>query len=75
MNGDEHYANRLPDFNPDKVNLAEYSGEYFSPELSTTYTLVVDSGKLIARHFRTGDVHLSPSKPTSSQEINGISVI
>jgi CubicO group peptidase (beta-lactamase class C family) len=63
MNGDEHYANRLPDFNPDKVNLAEYSGEYFSPELSTTYTLVVDSGKLIARHFRTGDVHLSPSKP------------
>lgn len=63
MNGEEHFAMRTPDFDPVKINLNEYSGDYYSPELSTTYSLVVESGKLIARHFRTGDVHLTPVKP------------
>jgi len=54
---------RLPDFDPTKVNLDEYTGDYYSPELSTTYSVVAESGKLIARHFRTGDVHLAASKP------------
>lgn len=62
MNGEEHFAMKMPDFNPVKVNLSEYSGDYYSPELSTTYSLVVESGKLIARHFRTGDVHLTATK-------------
>jgi CubicO group peptidase (beta-lactamase class C family) len=63
MNGEEHYAMKLPDFDPSKVNLSEYAGDYYSPELSTTYSLVVESGKLIARHFRTGDIHLTAIKP------------
>jgi len=62
MNGEEHFAMKMPDFDPAKVNLQEYTGEYYSPELSTTYSLVVESGKLVARHFRTGDVHLKVSK-------------
>jgi CubicO group peptidase (beta-lactamase class C family) len=62
MNGQENYALRLPDFDPAKVNLVECTGDYFSPELSTTYSFDVESGKLIARHFRTGDVHLTPVK-------------
>jgi len=60
MNGVENNALRLPDFDPAKVILAEFTGDYFSPELSTTYSFVVESGKLIARHFRTGDIHLAP---------------
>ena len=28
---------------------------------NTTYTFVVESGKLIARHFRTGDVRMTPT--------------
>ena len=63
MNGEEHFAMKMPDFDPAKVNLTEYTGEYYSAELSTTYSFVVESGKLIARHFRTGDVHLKASKP------------
>ena len=63
MNGEEHEAMRLPEFDPASVNLAEYTGDYYSPELSTTYTLTVESGKMIARHFRTGDIHLNLTKP------------
>jgi CubicO group peptidase (beta-lactamase class C family) len=63
MNGEENFAVRLPDFDLAKVSLSEYAGEYFSQELSTTYTLIVESGKLIAKHFRTGDVHLTLIKP------------
>lgn len=62
MNGEERFALRLPDFDPAKINLPEYSGEFYSEELSTTYCFVVESGKLIARHFRTGDVVLTPIK-------------
>jgi hypothetical protein len=63
MGGEEHIVMRLPDFDPAKINLSEYEGDYYSPELSTTYSFVVESGKLIARHFRTGDVHLTGTKP------------
>ena len=63
MNGEEHFAMKMPDFDPSKVNLAEYAGDFYSSELSTTYSIVVESGKLIARHFRTGDIHLVASKP------------
>jgi hypothetical protein len=62
MNGEEHFAVRMPDLDSAKGNLQEFTGEYYSPELSTTYTVVVESGKLIARHFRTGDVHLNSLK-------------
>jgi hypothetical protein len=63
MGGQEHIAMRVPDFDPSKINLSDYTGEYYSDELSTSYSMVVESGKLIARHFRTGDVTLSPSRP------------
>lgn len=63
MNGQEVFALRLPDFDPSKVSLSEYTGDFYSPELDTKYSLVVESGKLIARHFRTGDVNLTASKP------------
>ena len=62
MGGQEITARRLPDFDPSSVTLAELAGDYYSPELNTTYTFIVKSGKLIARHFRTGDIALTPSK-------------
>jgi hypothetical protein len=62
MQGQNITARRLPGFDPATVILAEFTGDYYSPELNTTYTFVVESGKLIARHFRTGDVKLTPSK-------------
>lgn len=63
MNGQEYYSLKLPDFDPAKVNLSEYAGEYYSSELSTTYSFVVESGKLMAKQFRTGEVHLALVKP------------
>ncbi len=63
MSGGEVIAMKISDFDPTKTNLSEYIGDFYSGELSTTYTMVVESGKLIARHFRTGDVLLTLSKP------------
>jgi CubicO group peptidase (beta-lactamase class C family) len=55
-------ANRLPDFDPASVNLSELTGLYVSDELNTEYTFVIEEERLIARHFRTGDVKLTPLK-------------
>jgi hypothetical protein len=63
MGGEVHDAMRLPDFDRSKVDLNAYTGEYYSPELRTTYTILANGGKLIARHFRTGDIGLINSKP------------
>lgn len=63
MNGGERTVMKIPDFDPAKINLKEYSGDFYSGELSTTYTVVMESGKLIARHLRTGDVMLTLTKP------------
>jgi CubicO group peptidase (beta-lactamase class C family) len=62
MQGQLVTAMRLPDFNPESVNLEELTGEYYSEELNTSYTFIIESGRLIARHFRTGDVKLTPVK-------------
>ena len=42
--------------------LAEFSGDYYSPELKTTYSLSVEDGKLVSRHPRNPDTHLEPSR-------------
>lgn len=62
MQGQQATAMRLPDFDPGSVNLTEFTGEYYSEELNTGYTFLIESGRLVARHFRTGDVHLTPVK-------------
>lgn len=41
--------------------MAEFSGDYRSPELQTTYTLSVRDGKFVAGHPRNPDAHLEPS--------------
>ena len=63
MNGEEVIALRVPDFDPTKTNLSQFTGDFYSKELSTSYSMVLDSGKLIARHFRTGDVLMNLTKP------------
>ncbi|MCB0631322.1 MAG: serine hydrolase [Lewinella sp.] len=53
---------RLTDFDPAKVNLSAYTGNFYSPELETTYHFIVEKGKLIARHQRHPDIELTPTK-------------
>jgi hypothetical protein len=47
-----------PDLAP--AQLGEYAGNYYSDELGTTYTLVVQDGKLVAQHRRHDDITLTP---------------
>jgi CubicO group peptidase (beta-lactamase class C family) len=62
--GDEELeAQRIEPFAPEEVELAEYTGEYYSEELGTTYTLVVRDDALVATHVRHDTITLTPSAP------------
>ncbi len=41
--------------------LIEFSGDFYSAELQTTYSLAVQDGQLVAQHPRNPDTHLEPS--------------
>jgi CubicO group peptidase (beta-lactamase class C family) len=65
--GDEETsAKRLEPFAAEQLDL--YAGAYTSNELETTYTLVPDEGRLLARHMRHPDIEL---KPTAKDEFTG----
>ena len=61
QNGDR-VANRIEPWVPSAAELAALQGKYFSPELETIYTLVVEDGKLIAKHRRHSDFELTPTE-------------
>ncbi len=53
-------AIKLPPFDPDKVDLSEFSGSYYSHELTTTYTFVIKDNTLVAEHQRHPDITFTP---------------
>ncbi|KAA3641262.1 MAG: serine hydrolase [Bacteroidetes bacterium] len=55
-------APRLKAFDPEKVNLSEFTGSFHSEELSTTYEFVLEEGKLVAKHQRSSDINLTAVK-------------
>jgi hypothetical protein len=59
-------------WSPSAADLAPFAGTYFSPELETTYTLVVESGKLVARSHRMPHTELKPTTPDNFREPNGV---
>ena len=56
--GGEFKAPRLVEFDAKSVDLSMFAGEYYSEELSTFYTFLVEDGELIARHPRHEDIKL-----------------
>jgi CubicO group peptidase (beta-lactamase class C family) len=42
--------------------LKEFTGTFFSPELSTSYNFILNKGRLIARHSRLSDIKIYPFK-------------
>lgn len=52
---------------PGPEELAEYEGEYRAAEFPSEYRLTVVEGRLVARHFRTGDRILQPQEPDRFQ--------
>lgn len=53
-------AQRIEPWTPTATELAVYSGEYTSPELGTSYTLVVQDQQLVIQHQRHSDIALTP---------------
>jgi len=41
------------------AQLTQFAGDYYSPELGTSYTLVIKDGKLVAQHRRHDDIALT----------------
>ncbi len=44
---------------PAPAQLAEFLGDYYSPELGTVYTLTVQDGQIVAQHRRHNDIKLT----------------
>jgi hypothetical protein len=61
QNGDR-VATRRQAYTPNAEDLALLAGRYYSPELETIYTLVVEEGKLIAKHRRHDDFELTATE-------------
>lgn len=55
-------ASRVKAFDKSTVILSDFSGEYYSEELSTTYKFTVVSDSLVAKHSRLSDFNLNPIK-------------
>jgi len=64
QNGMEQVASRLEGetWEPSPEDLRAFAGRYYSEELQTTYTLVVEDEELVLTHTRLDDIPLSPSK-------------
>lgn len=52
-------APRIKKLDKTSVNLSEFSGEFYSEELSTTYNFNVVNGNLVAKHKRLSDFNLN----------------
>jgi CubicO group peptidase (beta-lactamase class C family) len=55
----EGKARRLNSLSATAAQLVEFTGDYYSPELGTTYSMVVKDGQLIAEHRRHDDIALT----------------
>lgn len=62
QNDQETLAKRLPLFDPLLINLHEYVGNYYSPELLTAYKLDIANDTLTAYHQRHDNIKFVPVK-------------
>jgi hypothetical protein len=58
--GQEQVASRI---DPESMDLLEFQGRFYSPELETFYELAVEEGILLARHIRHEPITLTPTGP------------
>ncbi len=55
-------AKKTEPFDHSTVNLSDFEGSFYSEELSTAYTFVVEDEILVAKHSRHPDIHFNPTK-------------
>ncbi|MBL7856438.1 MAG: serine hydrolase [Cyclobacteriaceae bacterium] len=53
-------APRLKEFDPKSITLSDYTGVFYSPELETRYTVVLEGDKLKATHIRNEPCEIHP---------------
>jgi CubicO group peptidase (beta-lactamase class C family) len=53
----------LKNFDETKINLTEFTGSYYNPEMNTRYKFVVKENKLVATHNINGDIILTALQP------------
>jgi CubicO group peptidase (beta-lactamase class C family) len=53
-------AQRVKEFDPTSVKLSDYTGVFYSPELETRYTIVLEGDKLKATHIRNEPCEMHP---------------
>jgi CubicO group peptidase (beta-lactamase class C family) len=66
--GQEMPGRRVEPFEPTAEQLAQYAGDYYSPELGTFYSIAVKEDLLVALHRRHGEIELTP---TTTDEFSG----
>lgn len=59
----DHPMSRVPAWSPSPTDLSDYAGTYWSPELETTYHVVVRDSGLVATHLRCDDIDLRHKRP------------
>ena len=59
QNGQIFDGPRSKPFDKTSINLSDFTGHFYSEELSTAYEFMVEDEKLIARHSRLSDIELS----------------
>lgn len=52
---------RVEPFEPNPEELESFAGTYWSPELATSYSVVLENDRLVARHSRHEDLRLTPT--------------
>ena len=55
-------ALRLKPFDKSSVNLAEFTGRFYSDELATEYNFILKNDTLVATHARLSDIKMTPVK-------------
>jgi CubicO group peptidase (beta-lactamase class C family) len=53
-------AQRVKEFDPKSIKLSDYTGVFYSPELETRYTIVLEGDKLKATHIRNEPFEIHP---------------
>ena len=60
--GQDMKALKLEKFDPSSVDMNGFTGEFYSKELGTSYTFIVENDTLLARHQRHPDFTFIPTK-------------
>ncbi len=73
-NGKQYQFGKYIPIDPSTYNISPYVGTYFCPELMTEYQIIFKNGKLLAKHFRLGDIPLTIIREDQIEAPGGIKI-